>query len=57
MRDSRGGFSEDLFDAAPAVSPSRGLDHSSAIVDVSRMPFSALEGRPSLMMDGAWMAE
>jgi len=57
MRDSRGGFSEELFGAALGVSSSRGLDHASVTVDVSRMPLKALEGRPSLMIEGAWTAE
>jgi hypothetical protein len=57
MRDSRGGFSEALFGAALGVSSSRGLAHASVMEAVSRMPFRVLEGRPSLMMEGAWMAE
>jgi hypothetical protein len=57
MRDSRGGFSEELFGAAFGVSSSKGLDHVSVTVDVSRMPLKALEGRPSLMIEGAWIAE
>ena len=57
MSDSRGGFSEELFGAALGVSSAGGVAHSSVIVDVSRMPFRALAGRPSLMIEGAWMAE
>jgi len=57
MRDSRGGFSEEMFGAAFGVSSSRGLDHASVTVDVSRMPLKALGGRPSLMIEGAWTAE
>jgi hypothetical protein len=57
MMDSSGGFSEELFGAALGVSSCSGLDHASVMVEVLRMPFRALEGRPSLMMEGAWMAE
>ena len=57
MRDSKGGFWEELFGAASGVSSSRGLDHASVTVDVSRMPLRALEGRPSLMIEGAWIAQ
>ena len=57
MRDSSGGFSEELLGAALGVSSSRAVDHSFVTVEVSRTPLRAAEGRPSLMMEGAWIAE
>jgi hypothetical protein len=57
MSDSRGGFSVEFFGAALGTSSSTGLDHASVTVDVSRVPLRALEGRPSLMIEGAWIAE
>ena len=57
IRDSSGGFSEELFGAALGISSSRGLDHASVTMDVSRMPLRALAGRPSLMIEGWWIAE
>lgn len=53
---SSGGFSEEDFGAALGVSSGSGCDHSFVMVAWSNTPLFADAGRPSLMIDGAWIA-
>lgn len=54
----RGGFSdfEDACEDALGADDSNDLVHSGVIVSVSRVPLHADDGRPFLMMLGAWIS-